>query len=207
MESRLPGPHNAFNLVAALAAAEGIGVPREVALETLAVAEPIPGRLQPIREGQPFDAIVDFAHTPDAVRQVLLTIRRVLRDRRRGRLIAVIGVIGGGDPSKRPPLGRITRELADVAVLSSGAPAAETPEAIAAGLAEGARRAGGGRFEVVPPRRAAIERAVELARPGDIVMVLGRGSMRSMKVSREGAEVDFDDREVLREVLRSRQSS
>jgi UDP-N-acetylmuramoyl-L-alanyl-D-glutamate--2,6-diaminopimelate ligase len=202
IETRLPGPHNALNVAGAIAVAEGLELDTETAVNAISTTPPVPGRFEPIDEGQAFDAIVDFAHTPDAVRNVLLTGREILRDRSGGRLVAVVGAAGGVDTTKRPAIGRAASELADIAIPTSGNPRGETPESIVADVLEGTRPQPGSRVTPEPDRRAAIGLAVELADPGDLVMVLGRGRMSRFLLNRAGDGFPFDDREVLREALR-----
>jgi UDP-N-acetylmuramoyl-L-alanyl-D-glutamate--2,6-diaminopimelate ligase len=204
--SRLPGPHNALNLAAALAVADAIGLARGLALEALSVAPGVPGRFERIEEGQDFDAVVDFAHTPDAARNALETAREVVR-RRGTRLIVVMGVAGQADPGKRPEMGRAATEVADLAILTTTSTAGEPPESIVGGLLSGARPRPGGRLAVEPDRRSAIAAGVRAARPGDVVLMTGQGPLGRLVTTEHGDEVPYDEREALRAALRARRPS
>lgn len=146
--------------------------------------------MERIDEGQPFAALVDYAHTPDAVRTLLTTVREVTP----GRVLVVLGCGGDRDRGKRPLMGAAAVEGADVAVLTSDNPRGEDPLAILAQMA-----APGAVVE--PDRRVAIELAVRQARPGDTVVVAGKGHESGQDVG--GVVMPFDDREVLREALRA----
>src|SRR5207248_259915 len=151
----------------------------------------VPGRFESIDEGQPFDVIVDYAHTPASLDNVIRAARG-LGDR----LVVVFGAGGDRDRAKRPLMGRVVAELADRAILTSDNPRSENPEAIAAEVADGAL----GRFEVELDRRAAIELALREARPGDVVVLAGRGAEPEQELAT--GKIPFDDREVAREILR-----
>jgi UDP-N-acetylmuramoyl-L-alanyl-D-glutamate--2,6-diaminopimelate ligase len=202
IESGLPGRHNALNVTAALALSDALGLEREPVLEALSTTHGVPGRFEAVEEGQPFDAIVDLGHTPDAVRNVMETARMILRSRGNGRLLAVVSSAAGADPSKRPAMGEAAGALADVVILTAGNTRGEPTAAIVGPLLRGASRGGRARVETEENRRTAIERAVGLAGPRDIVLVLGRGQMRRLEVTRERDGPPFDDREVLRRALR-----
>jgi UDP-N-acetylmuramoyl-L-alanyl-D-glutamate--2,6-diaminopimelate ligase len=152
----------------------------------------VPGRFESIEEGQPFVVLVDYAHTPDSLANVLGAARE-LGD---GRLVAVFGAGGDRDRAKRPLMGRVVAGLADRAILTSDNPRSEDPEEIAAAVARGAP----GELELELDRRAAIERALEDARPGDVVVIAGRGAEPEQELAT--GKVPFDDRDVAREILR-----
>src|SRR5262249_53738487 len=133
------------------------------------------GRFESIEEGQPFVVLVDYAHTPDSLANVLGAARE-LGD---GRLVAVFGAGGDRDRTKRPLMGRVVAELADRAILTSDNPRSEDPAEIAAAVAGGAP----GELELELDRRAAIERALEDARPGDVVVIAGRGAEPEQEVA------------------------
>jgi UDP-N-acetylmuramoyl-L-alanyl-D-glutamate--2,6-diaminopimelate ligase len=195
----LPARFNLANALCAAAATHAAGLGPQVIAEGLGSALPVPGRLAVIDQGQPFEVIVDYAHTPAAVQQVLT----LLRDRRpKARLIVVLGSAGQRDLLKRPWLGEIAEQLADYSVFTSEDPRMEDPEAIVAEVAVGAVSAGGrdGRsFACVADRRAAIEHALEHARPGDCVALLGKGHERSIVWGHE--ERAWDEAGVARAVL------
>jgi UDP-N-acetylmuramoyl-L-alanyl-D-glutamate--2,6-diaminopimelate ligase len=194
---RLPGTFNVANAVLAAALLDAIGVPLDDALPGLA-ATVVPGRMEPVDAGQPFVAVVDYAHTPDAVATALAALRRSAR----GRLITVLGCGGDRDPGKRPDMGAAAAAGSDVLVVTDDNPRSEDPAAIRAAMLAGVDRVPAGeRAEVleVGDRRRAVATAVELAGPGDVVLVAGKGHETGQEVA--GTVHPFDDRVVLREAL------
>jgi UDP-N-acetylmuramoyl-L-alanyl-D-glutamate--2,6-diaminopimelate ligase len=191
----LPGHFNVANALGAFAAAEAMGVGGEIAAAGLARAARVPGRFEPIDEGQGFAVLVDYAHTPDSLENVLRAARRLTE----GELISVFGAGGDRDRDKRPKMGRAGAELSDLAVITSDNPRSEDPEAIVAEVAAGAK--GAGELEVLVDRREAIARALGRAGPGDTVVIAGKGHEQGQEFE-EGRKVPFDDREVAREELR-----
>ena len=194
---RLPGGFNVANAVLAAALLDALGVPVEAALPGLA-GTVVPGRMEPVDAGQPFVALVDYAHTPDAVTTALAALRRSAR----GRLITVLGCGGDRDPGKRPAMGAAAAAGSDVLVVTDDNPRSEDPEAVRAAMMAGvAEVPEAERAEVreVGDRRAAIEAAVALARPGDTLLVAGKGHETGQEVA--GAVHPFDDRAVLREAI------
>ena len=191
----LPGHFNVANALGAFAVAAALGVGPEVAAAGLARAARVPGRFEPIDEGQGFSVLVDYAHTPDSLENVLRAARRLTA----GRLIAVFGAGGDRDRDKRPKMGRAGAELADLTVITSDNPRSEDPRAIVAEVAAGA--AGAAELEVEPDRRAAIALALGRAEPGDTVVIAGKGHEQGQEFE-GGRKVPFDDREVAREELR-----
>jgi UDP-N-acetylmuramoyl-L-alanyl-D-glutamate--2,6-diaminopimelate ligase len=194
LRTTLPGRFNVLNALGAVVVARELGVDDEAIARGLAGAERVPGRFEPVDEGQPFAVFVDYSHKPDALEAVLRTARGLTR----GRLIVVLGAGGDRDRGKRPLMGRAAAELADVAIITSDNPRNEDPEAIMAAIAEGAPHA-----ERVVDRHAAIERAIALAAPGDVVVVAGKGHERYQEFE-GGRTVPFDDVAVAREALRAR---
>jgi len=152
----------------------------------------VPGRFERVDEGQPFEVVVDYSHKPGALENVLRTARELAT----GRVLCVFGCGGDRDREKRPLMGRIAADLADVAIVTSDNPRSEDPLAIIAEIVAGAE----GELEVEPDRRAAIARAVELARPGDVVVLAGKGHEQGQQFA--DVTLPFDDREVARELLR-----
>jgi UDP-N-acetylmuramoyl-L-alanyl-D-glutamate--2,6-diaminopimelate ligase len=191
----LPGHFNVSNALAAFAAATAMGVEPEVAASGLSAASPPPGRFEPVDEGQSFTVLVDYAHTPDSVENVLRAARALTR----GRLIVVVGAGGDRDRDKRPKMGRAAAEGADLAIFTSDNPRSEDPEAIVAEVAGGAPNGAGVETEV--DRRAAIAMAIGEAQPGDTVVIAGKGHEQGQEFE-GGRKVPFDDREVAREELR-----
>jgi UDP-N-acetylmuramoyl-L-alanyl-D-glutamate--2,6-diaminopimelate ligase len=193
--TRLPGDFNVANALGAYAAALALGVAPEAAVEGLARAAPPPGRFEPVDEGQPFTVLVDYAHTPDSLENVLRAARRLGE----GRVIAVFGAGGDRDRGKRPQMGRAGAELSDLAIVTSDNPRSEDPEAIVAEVAAGAVT--GGEVELEVDRRAAIVLAFGEARPGDTVVIAGKGHEQGQEFA-DGRKLPFDDRQVAREELR-----
>ncbi|MGE5282071.1 MAG: UDP-N-acetylmuramoyl-L-alanyl-D-glutamate--2,6-diaminopimelate ligase [Chloroflexota bacterium] len=191
----LPGQFNVANALGAFAAAVEMGVEPEISVEGLARAERAPGRFEPIDEGQGFAVLVDYAHTPDSLENVL----RAARELGKGRLLAVFGAGGDRDRDKRPKMGRAGAALADLAIVTSDNPRSEDPGAIIEEILAGID--GGAGVEVEPDRRAAIRLAFERARPGDVVVIAGKGHEQGQELE-AGRKVPFDDRDVAREELR-----
>ena len=202
----LPGLFNVYNALAAIAAAAALGVPLDTAAAALESARRVPGRFEPVEEGQGFGVLVDYAHTPDSLENVLSAARELLDQAGgEGRLIVVFGAGGDRDREKRPLMGAAARRLADHTLVTSDNPRSEEPEAIIAAIVSGARDAApagrGSAVEVEVNRRLAIERALDLARPGDIVLIAGKGHEQGQEFE-GGRKVAFDDREVARAALR-----
>jgi UDP-N-acetylmuramoyl-L-alanyl-D-glutamate--2,6-diaminopimelate ligase len=194
--SPLVGAFNVSNCLAAIAAARVVGVEDGAIAEGLASLAGVPGRVEPVDAGQTFSVLVDYAHSPDS----LDTVLRAVRELTGGRVIAVFGCGGDRDRGKRPLMGEAVTRRADLAVITSDNPRSEDPEAIIAEIVPGARR-GGGAFVVEPDRRAAIRLAVREARPGDVVLVAGKGHEQGQEFA--DRTLPFSDRDVAREELES----
>ncbi len=192
----MPGHFNVANALGAFAAATALGVEPEAAARGLAAAARVPGRFEPVDEGQGFAVLVDYAHTPDSVENVLRAARRLTE----GRLIAVFGAGGDRDKAKRPLMGRAGGVLSDLAIVTSDNPRSEDPEAIVAEVAAGARE-GDAELIVEVDRQAAIALALGRARRGDTVVIAGKGHEQGQEFE-GGRKIPFDDREVAREELR-----
>lgn len=192
----LPGHFNVENALAALGSAMALGVDTDVAAAALADAEPVPGRMEPVDEGQPFGVIVDYAHTPDSLENVLEAARR-LTD---GRLICVYGCGGDRDAGKRPLMGRAGAELADVPVVTSDNPRSEDPQGIISQMLEGIPEERRGAVIVDADRRRAIATALAEASAGDLVVIAGKGHEQGQEFE-GGRKEPFDDRDVAREEL------
>jgi UDP-N-acetylmuramoyl-L-alanyl-D-glutamate--2,6-diaminopimelate ligase len=194
IETRLPGLFNVSNALAAAAAASALGVPLEQIAAGLAAADRVPGRFEPVDEGQRFAVLVDYAHTPDSLENVLRAARRITD----GRLTVVFGAGGDRDRTKRPEMGRVASALADRTIVTSDNPRSEEPGSIVDQVLGGA--AAGAEREV--DRRRAIELAVEGAREGDVVVIAGKGHEQGQEFA-DGRKEPFDDVTVAREALRS----
>ncbi|MGI8522880.1 MAG: UDP-N-acetylmuramoyl-L-alanyl-D-glutamate--2,6-diaminopimelate ligase [Nocardioides sp.] len=189
----LPGGFNVANTLAAVAACAEVGYDAGEVAAAIAAGAGVPGRLEPVDAGQEFAVVVDYAHKPDALEAALATLRP-LTD---GRLIVVLGAGGDRDRGKRPVMGEIGARLADVLVVTDDNPRGEDPTAIRAEVLGGT--GDGGEVLEVGDRRAAIRAALQRARPGDIVLVAGKGHETGQEVA--GTVYDFDDRVVVREEL------
>ena len=192
LDTRLRGRFNVANVLGAVAAARLLGIDDDAIAYGVRELRGVPGRFEAVDEGQPFAVLVDYAHTPDSLENVL----RTARDLAQNRVICVFGCGGDRDRGKRPLMGRIATELADLAIVTSDNPRSEEPEAIIADILEGA----GSEAEVETDRRAAIARAVAEASEGDVVVIAGKGHEQGQQFA--DRTIPFDDREVAREALR-----
>jgi UDP-N-acetylmuramoyl-L-alanyl-D-glutamate--2,6-diaminopimelate ligase len=199
IESALAGQHNVANLLAATGAALACGVAPEAVARGIAAMRAVPGRLEKVEVGQPFGVVVDYAHTPDALERALATARTLAR----GRVVAVFGCGGDRDRGKRPLMGAAAVRLADLVVITSDNPRSEPPEAILAEIAEGAKKVvdSPGRYATIVDRREAIEHALRLAEPSDLVLIAGKGHETTQTIGTR--TIPFDDRAVSRELLRA----
>ena len=194
IESRLRGRFNLENVLGVVAVAELLGLDHATTSAGIARVAGVPGRMEPIEVGQAFEVLVDYAHTPDSLENVL----RTARDLTRGQLIVVFGCGGDRDRGKRSQMGEIARRLADRAVVTSDNPRSEDPDAIIAEILQGAGPASANLL-VEPDRRAAITLAIAEATAGDVVVIAGKGHERGQEVA--GVVTPFDDRAVARDVL------
>ncbi len=193
IELRLRGRFNVANALGAIAAARVLGIDDDAIKRGVESVRGVPGRFETVEEGQPFTVIVDYAHKPDALEKVL----RAARDMTRGRVIVVVGAGGDRDRGKRPLMGQIASELADVVVITSDNPRSEDPQAIIEEIVAGTTND----VEVVPDRAEAIARAVELARDGDVVIIAGKGAEQGQEFA--DRTIPFDDRDAARDALRA----
>jgi UDP-N-acetylmuramoyl-L-alanyl-D-glutamate--2,6-diaminopimelate ligase len=200
IRSALRGSFNVENALAAFATARSLGIDDGVAADAISSVRVVPGRVETVEVGQGFLVLVDYAHTPDSVENVL----RAARSLTDGRLIVVLGAGGDRDRVKRPLMGRAATANADLAVITSDNPRSEDPLEIIAEITPGAERGaeeGGGRFVVRPDRRAAIRLAMEEASPGDVVVIAGKGHETYQELA--DRRIPFDDRAVAEDELRS----
>jgi len=183
LRSPLTGDFNVSNLLAALSFAVARSIPLDAAARALGTLGGVPGRMQRVEAGQPFAVVIDFAHTPDALAKALDALRAVTPPP--GRLIVVFGAPGERDRGKRPVMGRVAAERCDLVVLADDDPRGEDRHAIIAQIAAGARAAGlreGQTLLPRPDRRDAIAAAIGAARPGDTVLLAGKGHERSITI-------------------------
>ncbi len=196
---RLPfiGRHNVYNALAALGSGLALQLDLKHLVAALETAPPVPGRLEPIRLGQPFEVFVDYAHTDDALKQVLTTLREITP----GRLLLLFGCGGNRDAGKRSKMGEVAAALADFTLITTDNPRAESPAAIAAQVERGylTKRADGCRIEI--ERARAIDELIRLAQPGDTVLLAGKGHETYQEF--ENTVVPFDDHLCARETLES----
>jgi UDP-N-acetylmuramoyl-L-alanyl-D-glutamate--2,6-diaminopimelate ligase len=194
VSSSLRGLFNVYNCLAALGAARAVGIDDDVTVAGLAAVTGVPGRLEAVEEGQGFLVVVDYAHTPDSLENVLTAVRPLGK-----RVIVTFGCGGDRDRAKRPMMGAVATRLADLTVITSDNPRSEDPSSIIAEIEPGARE-GGGAFVVEPDRAAAIGLALSEARPGDVVVIAGKGHETGQEFA--DRTIPFDDRVVAREALR-----
>jgi len=192
LESPLLGRFNVENVLAAVATARLLEIPDEAIAQGIASVRGVPGRFEPVDEGQPFLVVVDYSHKPDALESALAAARG-LAD---GRVICVFGCGGDRDRGKRPLMGKAAEEGSDLAILTSDNPRGEDPEDIVREVLTGVS----GEMEVEVDRRLAIERAIELAQPGDLVLIAGKGHELGQEL--RDRTIPFDDREVARNAIR-----
>jgi UDP-N-acetylmuramoyl-L-alanyl-D-glutamate--2,6-diaminopimelate ligase len=227
----MPGRFNVANALGALAAAHALGVELDVLVAALKRGVRVPGRFEPVDAGQRFAVLVDYAHTPDSLENVLRAARELLEPggprfgelaRDRGRVLCVFGAGGDRDRGKRPLMGAIAARLADVTIVTSDNPRSEDPERIIEEIMDGAvaavgdvgacdgasveGRAGTADLSALVDRAAAIEAAVVAARPGDVVVIAGKGHEQGQEFA-DGRKLPFDDAAVARAALAAMQGA
>jgi UDP-N-acetylmuramoyl-L-alanyl-D-glutamate--2,6-diaminopimelate ligase len=195
LELQLTGRFNIYNALAAFTVAWREGIDHVAIVKTLGEVKGVPGRLEQVRQGQPFNVVVDYAHTPDGLENVLQAARQVTK----GDLIVVFGCGGNRDRGKRPLMGKAAVRLSDYCIITSDNPRDEDPEAIIADILPGVEEVPGASYQVVVDRRRAIAAALARARPGDMVVIAGKGHETYQIV--KGRILPFDDRQVAREEL------
>lgn len=198
MQLGMVGIFNVYNALAAITAALAEGLTLETIRDGLASLPGVPGRMEVVNEGQPFLALVDYAHTPDGLDNVLRAVRAFAEKR----VITVFGCGGDRDRTKRPIMGGIAADYSDYVVVTSDNPRSENPAGILSDIEEGLREKQfpASRYQIVEDRAAAIARAVERAEPGDVIVIAGKGH-ETYQITNHGT-IHFDDREVTREAIR-----
>jgi UDP-N-acetylmuramoyl-L-alanyl-D-glutamate--2,6-diaminopimelate ligase len=198
VKSSLVGRINVYNILAAIGAAEAVGLRKEAIETGIRDLESVSGRFQRIDLGQPFLVIVDYAHTDDALENLIRTAREL---NPRGRVITLFGCGGEKDRTKRPVMGEVTGQLSDLTILSSDNPRSEDPLKIISDIIVGLQKTGG-KYLIEPDREQAIRLAMEEARAADIVLLAGKGHENYQILA--DRTLEFDDREVARRALRDR---
>jgi UDP-N-acetylmuramoyl-L-alanyl-D-glutamate--2,6-diaminopimelate ligase len=194
IDVKLRGRFNVENALGALAAGRLLGIDDDAIARGIESVRGVPGRFESVVEGQPFAVIVDYAHKPGALENVLRAARELAGG---GRLICVVGAGGDRDRGKRPLMGRLASELADTTIVTSDNPRSEDPQSIIDEIVAGVA----GDVDVEPDRAAAIARAIELAREGDVVLIAGKGAEQGQELA--DRTIPFDDREAARDALRT----
>jgi UDP-N-acetylmuramoyl-L-alanyl-D-glutamate--2,6-diaminopimelate ligase len=187
------GRFNADNLVGAAAAGLALGFSETEIAAGIAAVTRVPGRLERVEAGQPFAILVDYAHTEDALKRLLEAVRSLTNKK----IVLVFGCGGDRDRGKRAPMGRIAGSLSDIAIATSDNPRSEDPDAILAEVEEGLVLSGATKYLKVPDRREAIRTAIDLANPGTVVVIAGKGHERVQVIG--DRQIPFDDREVAAE--------
>jgi UDP-N-acetylmuramoyl-L-alanyl-D-glutamate--2,6-diaminopimelate ligase len=204
----MPGRFNVANALGALAAVHALGVDLDTLIAALERGVSVPGRMEAVGQGQDFAVLVDYAHTPDSLENVLLAARELIGgEHGEGRVVCVFGAGGDRDRGKRPLMGEIGAQLADVLVVTSDNPRSEDPEAIIGEIlagAEGVERPEGAQpIAAIVDRKEAITHAIAVAGQGDVVVIAGKGHEQGQEFA-NGVKLPFDDVLVAREILRAR---
>ena len=192
IELAISGMFSAYNALCALGAALSCGVDIKTAKEGLKSAKGVKGRLERVPTDTDYAVIIDYAHTPDGMENVLNAVNSF----KKGRIITVFGCGGDRDATKRPIMGDIGTRLSDIAVITSDNPRTEEPQKIIDDILKGVR---GGEYKVIPDRREAIGYALSIAKSGDVVLLLGKGQETYQILGTE--KIHFDEREIVKEFL------
>ena len=194
VELGIPGKFSVYNAMTALSCLAAAGIPMEQAVAGLKVARGVKGRIEVVETGRDFGVIIDYAHTPDGLKNVIQTIRGFAKRR----IITVFGCGGDRDKTKRPKMGKIASEMSDFSVLTSDNPRTEDPEAIIEDVLVGVKE-GGGKYIVIPNRFEAIEYALDHAEKDDIILLAGKGHETYQVLA--DRTIAFDEREIVRKLL------
>jgi UDP-N-acetylmuramoyl-L-alanyl-D-glutamate--2,6-diaminopimelate ligase len=195
VQLRLPGLFNVYNSLMAAAMCDAAGIKPESIRAGLELIKSVPGRIELLDTGTPYSVFLDYAHSPDALENILKTVKQIAK----GRVIAVFGCGGDRDREKRPIMGEIGGRLADFCVLTSDNPRNEDPFEILAEIEEGIKPVGGD-YVVIENRRDAIKRALTCALPGDVIVLAGKGHETYQEI--KGVKCPFNEKTVVGEVLR-----
>jgi UDP-N-acetylmuramoyl-L-alanyl-D-glutamate--2,6-diaminopimelate ligase len=195
---QMVGKYNVYNALAAMTAGLIEGIALEAIKESLESISGVPGRVESVNAGQDFAVIVDYAHTPDGLENVLKAVKELAEKR----IICLFGCGGDRDRTKRPLMGQIAARYADYVLVTSDNPRTEEPESILLDIEEGLKADGvpGDRYELLVDRREAIQKAIELASAGDVVLLAGKGHETYQEIGKQ--RYDFDDRVIAEEAIR-----
>lgn len=195
----ITGKFNVYNALSAVAVARAENISSDTIKAALEAFKSVSGRFERVYAEIPFTVIVDYAHTPDGVKNVIETARQIVKNK----IITVFGCGGDRDNTKRPIMGRLAAELSDIVIATSDNPRSENPEKILAEIEVGIKeKIGGKQYECIPDRKAAIFRAVEIAKAGDIILILGKGH-ENYQILRDKT-IHFDDKEIALEAIGTR---
>jgi UDP-N-acetylmuramoyl-L-alanyl-D-glutamate--2,6-diaminopimelate ligase len=195
IQLRLIGKFNVYNVLAAISVALAEGIPLAQIKKSVESVSGVNGRFEPVNAGQPFAVIVDYAHTPDSLENVLKTIQEFAKKR----VFCVVGCGGDRDRGKRPLMARIAATYSDRVFLTSDNPRTEDPQRILEDMLAGIKDVDPGRYQVIVDRKEAIEKAIQEAQAGDVVLIAGKGHETYQEIN--GVRYDFDDREVARQAI------
>jgi UDP-N-acetylmuramoyl-L-alanyl-D-glutamate--2,6-diaminopimelate ligase len=198
IESSLVGRINVYNILAAIGAAQALGLSNEMIASGIRNLKNVSGRFQPIAMGQPFLVVVDYAHTDDALENLIRTAREL---NPKGRIITLFGCGGQKDRTKRPVMGEVAGRLSDLTILSNDNPKSEDPLKIISDIVVGLQKTHG-KYMIEPDREKAIGLAIDEARAGDILLLAGKGHENYQILA--DRTLEFDDREMARHALRER---
>ncbi|MGH7196958.1 MAG: UDP-N-acetylmuramoyl-L-alanyl-D-glutamate--2,6-diaminopimelate ligase [Candidatus Saccharimonadales bacterium] len=199
--TKLPGKFNVYNAAAAIAVGYVLQLDLSLVAKGVEALEHVPGRLERVNAGQTFDVIVDYAHTPDALQNLLETLKHLTEDQ----LILVFGATGDRDKTKRPEMGEIAVKFADHIVLTDEEPYDEDPDAIRADIRKGIEKAGGAdKTTEIADRREAVAKALKMARKGDTVAITGMGHEQFRVI--KGERLPWNDTQVVQELLTNKRS-
>ncbi|MEN6389076.1 MAG: UDP-N-acetylmuramoyl-L-alanyl-D-glutamate--2,6-diaminopimelate ligase [Syntrophomonas sp.] len=201
IQMKLIGLFSVYNALAAIAFALTEGIAVETIQSALAQVDGVPGRFEQVQCGQDFTVVVDYAHTPDGLENILKTARGILEHR----LITVFGCGGDRDRGKRPLMGEIAARYSDFTIVTSDNPRSEEPQDIINDIVPGVQKVKDSRYAIIVDRREAIRHAIHLARPGDLVVIAGKGHETYQLV--KGQVLDFDDRLVAAEFLKGKEQA
>jgi UDP-N-acetylmuramoyl-L-alanyl-D-glutamate--2,6-diaminopimelate ligase len=199
LASRLLGPFNLENLLAAVAVGEALRLPLATVEQALREVAPVPGRMESVDRGQGFPVFVDYAHTDDGLRNALGAVRAIAGARK---VAVVFGCGGDRDPGKRPLMGQVAGELADLVLVTSDNPRGEDPQQIMAAIEQGVKASGNRNYRMLPDRRDAIRRAIAKAGPDWAVLIAGKGNEDGQEIA--GKKLPFSDRDEAAKALEER---